>query len=85
MEKCVSRPYLRRRAGGGRSPEPSPLGYDVSGLATAFASLPQATHSDTRSQRARRLVPLSRPPVAAAVFAMPTHFRASSRFISCRW
>src|SRR6266545_2383573 len=30
----------------GRSPEPSPCGYDVSGLAAAFASLRRATRSD---------------------------------------
>ena len=30
----------------GRSPEPSPCGYDISGLATAFASLRRATRSD---------------------------------------
>src|SRR6266508_169016 len=30
----------------GRSPEPSPCGYAVSGLATAFASLRRATRSD---------------------------------------
>ena len=30
----------------GRSPEPSPCGYDVSGLAAAIASLRRATRSD---------------------------------------
>ncbi len=30
----------------GRSPEPPPCGYDISGLATVFASLRRATRSD---------------------------------------
>ncbi len=51
----------------GRSPEPSPCGYAVSGLATAFASLRRATGSDApkrvgvgEPQPARRFVLLDR-------------------------
>src|SRR6266545_5748842 len=51
----------------GRSPGPSPCGYDISGLATAFASLRRATRSDAPERvgvgephPARRFVLLAR-------------------------
>jgi len=49
-----------------RSPEPSPCGYDISGLAAVFASLRRATRSETRargggeSHPARRFMLLAR-------------------------